>query len=73
MNKKSASIQVSLRLSGYRGAYLRLCHEERAFKKNNNWTNEIQSEIYAKKSLIRNFICFLKDLQDNTDLNQQIG
>ena len=66
--KKSAKLSVQFKLSQLKGENLRLQWEEKAFKKNGNWNNEIQAEIYAKKLLVRGFINFLKDLQDNCDL-----
>jgi len=67
--KKSAKLAVQFKLSKLKGENLRLQWEEKAFKKNGNWNNEIQAEIYAKKLLVRGFINFLKDLQNNSDLN----
>jgi hypothetical protein len=67
--KKSAKLAVQFKLSKLKGENLRLQWEEKALKKNGNWNNEIQAEIYAKKLLVRGFINFLKDLQNNSDLN----
>ena len=67
--KKSAKLAVQFKLSFLKGENLRLQWEEKAFKKNGNWNNEIQAEIYAKKLLVRGFINFLKDLQNNCELS----
>ena len=67
--KKSAKFAVQLKLSQLKGENLRLQWEEKAFKKNGGWNNEIQAENYGRKLLVRGFINFLKDLQNNSDLN----
>jgi len=66
--KKSAKFAVQFKLSRLKGENLRLHWEEKSFKKSGQWNNEIQAEIYAKKLLVRGFINFLKDLQDNCEL-----
>ena len=67
--KKSAKLAVKWKLSQLKGENLRLQCEEKAFRKNGGWSNEIQAENYGKKLLVRGFINFLKDLQNNSDLN----
>lgn len=67
--KKSAKFAVQLKLSQLKGENLRLQWEEKALKKNGGWNNEIQAENYGKKLVVRGFINFLKDLQNNSDLN----
>jgi hypothetical protein len=67
--KKSAKFSVQLKLSQLKGENLRLQWEEKAFKKNGGWNKEIQAENYGRKLLVRGFINFLKDLQNNSDLN----
>ena len=67
--KKSAKFAVQLKLSQLKGENLRLQWEEKAFKKNGVWNNEIQAENYGRKLVVRGFINFLKDLQNNSDLN----
>lgn len=66
--KKSAKLAVEAKLTQLRGLNLRLHHEEKAFKKRGIWNNETQAENYARKQLVRGFIHFLKDLQDNSDI-----
>jgi hypothetical protein len=67
--KKSAKFSVQLKLSQLKGENLRLQWEEKAFKKSGGWNKEIQAENYGRKLLVRGFINFLKDLQNNSDLN----
>lgn len=67
--KKSAKFAIQLKLGQLKGENLRLQWEEKAFRKNGGWNNEIQAENYGKKLVVREFIRFLKDLQDNSNLN----
>jgi hypothetical protein len=67
-HKKSAKFAVQFQLSRLKGENLRLQWEEKFFKKSGNWNNEIQAENYGKKLLVRGFINFLKDLQNNCEL-----
>jgi hypothetical protein len=67
--KKSAKIAVQFKLSQLKGENLRLQWEEKGFKRSGDWNNEIQADNYGRKLMVRGFINFLKDLQNNSDLN----